>query len=258
MRLADYLRRTGAALPESSSVETLRALHRAHRHSILFENLDIQRGLPIRLDRDALERKMVDDARGGYCFEHNTLFAAVLRETGFVPRTLLARVRRGPPERWVRTHMLLRVESEGAVWIADVGFGGIGLLEPMLLREGSVSEQGGLTYMLRREGDYWVLAMRDAAGAGDDLYEFTEESHTPGDVEMANHFTSTHPDSVFRRTLTIQRAREEERIILRGPSLARYRQGRLTEEPFAGSELRGRAQAVFEVDIGEGPFLFEG
>jgi N-hydroxyarylamine O-acetyltransferase len=257
MRLADYLRRTGAALPESSSVDALRALHRAHRRSILFENLDIQRGLPIRLDLEALERKMVDEARGGYCFEQNTLFAAVLRETGFVPRTLLARVRRGPPDRWMRTHMLLRVESEGAVWIADVGFGGAGLLEPMRLHEGSVSEQGGLTYMLRREGDYWVLSMRDADAASD-FYEFTEESHTPGDVEMANHFTSTHPDSIFRRTLTIQRATEEERTILRGPSLSRYRGGHMTEEPFAGSELRSRAQAAFDVDIGEGPFLFEG
>jgi len=198
----------------------------------------------------------VDDARGGYCFEQNTLFAAVLRETGFVPRTLLARVRRGPPDRWMRTHMLLRVESEGAVWIADVGFGGAGLLEPMQLEDGSVSEQGGLTYMLRREGDYWVLSMRDAAAASD-FYEFTEESHTPGDVEMANHFTSTHTDSIFRKSLTIQRTRRDERTILRNDALTRMRQGRIIDLPFARERLREVARELFNVELPARPLVFE-
>ena len=48
---------------------------------------------------DAIERKFIDEGSGGYCFEHNTLFAGVLRDLGFNPVTLLGRVRRGPPER---------------------------------------------------------------------------------------------------------------------------------------------------------------
>jgi N-hydroxyarylamine O-acetyltransferase len=252
MRLDPYLRRIGATAPASATVDALRALHLAHRQSILFENLDIQRGRPILLDLDALERKLVAGGRGGYCFEHNTLFAAALRECGFAPATLLARVRRGPPEGWARTHMLLRVESEGAAWIADVGFGGSGLLEPMLLAEGSVSEQGGLTYTLRREGLHWVLSM-----GGADLYEFTEEPNTPVDVEIANHYTSTHPQSIFRKTLTIQRAGPAERVILRGNTLSRVRGGVQTDEPVTREQLGGVAQSVFGVELGEGPFVFE-
>jgi N-hydroxyarylamine O-acetyltransferase len=252
MRLDAYLRRTGAAAPQAVTVDAMRALHLAHRQSILFENLDIQRGKPILLDLDALERKLVDGGRGGYCFEHNTLFAAVLREYSFQPVTLLARVRRGPPERWARTHMLLRVESEGAPWIADVGFGGSGLLEPMRLAEGSTSEQGGMTYSLRREGLYWVLS-----SGGSDFYEFTEEPNTAADVEIANHFTSTHPESIFRKTLTIQRATPTERVILRGNLLSRFRGGVQTEEPFAREQLRDVARKVFDVELGEGPFVFE-
>ena len=132
-----------------------------------------------------IERKFLDDGRGGYCFEHNTLFASVLREVGFEPTAFLGRVRRGPPERWCRTHMVLRVPIEGDAWLADVGFGGVGLLEPMPLREGARSEQGGVTYGLRRERQLWVFSCsrRDASGPQTtDLYEFSDDAQTAGDV----------------------------------------------------------------------------
>jgi len=152
--------------------------------------------------------------------------------------------------------MLLRVEADGEAWIADVGFGGLGVLEPMRLREGETSEQGGLTYRLRREGWYWILSLGDAAGEAD-CYEFTEEPHTPADVEMSNHYTSTHPESIFRRTLTIQRARRGERSILRGNTLSRYRGGVLAEENFDRAKLREIARSEFAVELGDGPFVFE-
>lgn len=256
MNLDAYSRRIVLGTPQSATAESLMRLHLAHRRSILFENLDIQNGLPIRLDLESLERKLVGEARGGYCFEHNTLFSAALREIGFRVTTLLARVRRGPPEAWVRTHMLLRVEVDGETWIADVGFGGTGLLSPMILRDGETSEQGGLTYSLRRDGFYWVLSLTDAATTTD-LYEFTDEPHTMADVEMANHYTSTHPASVFRRTLTIQQALPDERTILRGNYLGRYHGGALAEESIERANLRETARTVFGVDIGDGPFVFE-
>src|SRR5205823_13269640 len=124
---------------------TLRRLHVAHREAFLFENVSIQTGGAISVAVDAIERKFIDEGRGGYCFEHNTLFGSVLRDLGFAPVTLLGRVRRGPPERWARTHMVLRVTIDGEPWLADVGFGGIGLLEPMPLRDGASSQQAGVT-----------------------------------------------------------------------------------------------------------------
>ena len=81
------------------------------------------------------------------------------------------------------------------MWLADVGFGAIGLLEPMPLRDGATSNQGGFEYRLRREPFVWVLSMRDATSTTD-LYEFSDEPQTPQDVEVANHFMATHPDSV--------------------------------------------------------------
>jgi N-hydroxyarylamine O-acetyltransferase len=154
--------------------------------------------------------------------------------------------------------MLLLVILSGERWIADVGFGGSGLLEPMRLEDGASSEQGGLTYILRREGHgLWVLAMRDASGVVADYYEFTVDAQTPVDVEIANHYTSTHRDSIFRRSLTIQRARPEERTILRNGVLARYHSGVMAEETFARPQLSEVARREFAIELGDGPFVFE-
>src|SRR5581483_3421849 len=111
MRLAAYLDRVGITGALRADAAALARLHLAHRETFLFENLTIQTGGSISLALDDLERKFLDERRGGYCFEHNSLFAAVLREVGFEPVTLLGRVRRGPRERWCRTHMVLKVPT---------------------------------------------------------------------------------------------------------------------------------------------------
>jgi N-hydroxyarylamine O-acetyltransferase len=252
VRLDDYLSHVGVSAPVRRDIETLRRMHLAHREAFLFENITIQLGGSIRLGLADLERKFLDEGRGGYCFEHNTLFAAALREIGFAPTTLLGRVRRGPPERWCRTHMVLRVDER----LADVGFGGIGLLEPIPLRDGATSVQGGLEYALRREHELWILSMRDASGTTD-LYEFSDEPQTPWDVEVANHFTSTHPESLFRRTMTIQRTRRDERLILRGDTLTRIRDGRSIDEPIEPGRLRAVARDQFGVALPDRALVFE-
>jgi N-hydroxyarylamine O-acetyltransferase len=257
MRVDDYLRRIEQPPPADASVETLRRLHLAHREAFLFENLTIQTGGRISLALADLEKKFLDEGRGGYCFEQNTLFAAVLREAGFSTTTLLGRVRRGPPERRTRTHMVLRLPIGGELWLADVGFGSMGLIEPMPLRDGAATEQGGFRYRLRRDGTLWILAIQDASGVDIDLYEFSEDPQTPMDVEVANHFTSTHPDSVFRKSLTIQRTRRDERTMLRNDALTHMRQGRIIDEPFTHSRLREVAKELFGIELPSSPLLFE-
>jgi N-hydroxyarylamine O-acetyltransferase len=266
VRLHDYLRRIGYSGPVDASVETLRRLHALHRETFLFENLSIQAGGGISVALGDIERKFIDQKRGGYCFEHNTLFAAVLRECGCETTTLLGRVRRGPPEAWRRTHMVLRVtaheereasaERGGNVWLADVGFGAISLIEPLLLFDGSTSQQRGLAYTLRRHRDVWVLSMADATGV-QDLYEFSDEPQTEGDVEVANHYTSTHPESIFRKSLTIQGVRGDDRTILRSGVVARYTNGVLEESPIERADLRRHARELFGVEMPHDPLVFD-
>ena len=257
MRFDDYLHRIGQPVPSAASAETLRRLHLAHRETFLFENLSIQTGGSISLALPDLERKFLDEGRGGYCFEHNTLFDAVLRKVGFDSTILLGRVRRGPPERWARTHMVLRLAIGGEIWLADVGFGSSGLVEPLPLREGATADQGGFTYRLRRAAHLWILSIGDAAGTETDLYEFGEEPQTPMDVEVANHFTSTHPQSVFRTALTIQRTTRDDRTILRTDVLTRMRRGHIVDAPFPRERLREIVREEFAIELPQRPLVFE-
>jgi N-hydroxyarylamine O-acetyltransferase len=256
MRLDDYLRKIRVTPPAGATLDTLRRVHLAHRETFLFENLSIQTGGGVSLRLEDLERKFLDDNRGGYCFEHNTLLAAALRDLGFTVTRLLGRVRRGPPERWVRTHMVLRLTIDGAPWLADAGFGGFGLLEPLPLVEGTSAEQGGVTYSLRREDDKWVLSMRDRSSTTD-MYEFTEDPQTDGDLEAANHYTATHPDSRFRRTLTIQRGSRVERTLIRDNMVVRFRDGQTTEAPIARGQLRAIVRELFGIELPDAPLVFE-
>lgn len=216
--LGAYLARIGASRPLAASLEALRALHQAHAAAIPFENLDVLLGRPIRLDLDALQAKLVARRRGGYCFEQNTLFRAALEAIGFRVSPLAARVRAGASAVRPRTHMLLRVELPEGAWLADVGFGGDGLVHPLAFDEEKELWIGVFGHRLRRDGELWVLQSNQAGGWGD-LYAFTLEPQYPADYEMANHFTSTWPGSPFVNNLTAQRCWPERRALLRNREL---------------------------------------
>jgi N-hydroxyarylamine O-acetyltransferase len=213
-----YLARVGARRPLAPTREGLVALHRAHCAAVPFENLDILLGRPILLDLPALEAKLVRARRGGYCFELNTLFRAALEALGFAVVSLAARVRAGTTGIRPRTHMLLRVDLPEGPLLADVGFGGEGLVHPIPLAEGSETWVGATGHRLLREDDLWVL-QGSATGQWTDLYAFTLEPHYPVDFEMANHYTSTYPRSAFVVNLTAQRSWPEKRAILRNRDL---------------------------------------
>lgn len=256
MNLDAYLARIGVQRPDAPALDALKRLHAAHLAAFTFDNIDIQRHGTIAVDSESVAKKFLERHGGGYCFEQNTLFGAVLRELGFAVTPILARVCAGPAERRSRNHLILRVDLEGEPWLADVGFGATGPLEPIRLQEGMITTQAGIDYSLRRNGGQWTLAMR-CAGETEELYEFSEEVATQGDVEVANYYTSTHPDSVFRRTLTIQRMTPDERLILRNTVLVRYRGGERQETPVVPEEVRRLAKELFGIDLGNEPLLYE-
>jgi N-hydroxyarylamine O-acetyltransferase len=214
-----YLARIEYSGAQSASAETLRGLHRAHATHIPFENLDIMLGKSIRLDLGNLQTKMVRNGRGGYCFEQNALFAAALERLGFAVTRLAARVRFGTSEVRPRTHMALKVEADGKSWLADVGFGGWGLIEPIALVEGEESKQGVWSFRLRREGEQWILSCPQCPVSADQ-YSFTLEPQLPIDYEPPNHVCSTWPQSSFVQFVTAQLPSENVRTVLRGNELS--------------------------------------
>jgi N-hydroxyarylamine O-acetyltransferase len=217
--LEAYLERVGYTGGVDPSLATLQRLHLAHATSIPFENLDILLGRRISLDIDALQSKLVVNRRGGYCFEHNTLFSAVLDALGFQVTGLAARVRFGSTAIRPRSHMLLSVKLDGQPWIADVGFGGEGLLYPVPLLGIEPSLEFGWTFRVQTDGDVYVLQSLHNDGWFD-LYAFTQEPQCQVDYVVANHFTSTYPHSPFVQSLVVQRQDCNTRFTLRNRELA--------------------------------------
>jgi len=229
MDLERYLARIGWAGARAPSAATLRGLCWAHARSIPFENLDVLLGRPIRVELEAVTRKLVDDRRGGYCFEQNTLFAGALRALGFRVTTLAARVRWGaaPDQVTARTHMVLRVDVDGERWLADVGFGGTSPPEPLRLLPGIEQPTRLESYRVMEAGAGYQLEVR-LDDAWVPLYQLTLEEHHPIDYVVASHYTSTHPDSHFTRGIVVARLDEGVRFTLRGRELGVRRGGVVT------------------------------
>lgn len=219
-----YFSRIGFTGRREPTLETLEQVQFAHGTSIPFENLDIQLGRPIAIDLASIQAKIVTARRGGYCFEQNTLLAAVLERLGFGVTLLSARVRLGASRVLPRTHMLLAVAAEGERWLVDVGFGTGGPLAPLPLCPGRVHEQSLWSFRLCESRGEWVLeSLRE--GAWQELYVFTLEPQYPIDFEMANHYVSTHPASRFVQTLAVQNQSPEVCCLLRNRELTIIRGG---------------------------------
>ncbi len=205
--LEAYFRRVNYSGTREPTLETLRALNFAHVCAIPFENLDILLGRGIPIDLATIEKKIVRGGRGGYCFEQNTLFSAVLRQMGFAVTTLAARVRWNvaPETATPRTHMVLLVDLDRKRYVVDVAFGGVSLSWPIeLLADVEQQTVHGISRLLFQDGLYTHQTKRN--GAWLDVYRFTLEPHGEADYILANWYTSTFPNSRFRQNMILVRA----------------------------------------------------
>lgn len=182
------------------TLDCLVGLHRSQATTIPFENLDVLADIPISLEPAALLDKLVRRNRGGYCFELNGLLSAVLRSVGFEVNDHLARVLLSAegPQAYPLTHQVLTVKHSDRTWLCDVGFGGGGLLEPMLLEPGSVVKQGVHEFRIQEFGEHGYLLQRRGDNGWSNSYCFTLQQYYKPDFLVANHFTATHADSLFR------------------------------------------------------------
>jgi N-hydroxyarylamine O-acetyltransferase len=205
-----YLRRIGLDPPD---LPTWQAVHRAHATAIPFENLDSHRGIPVSLDQADLERKLVADRRGGYCFEHNLLLASALEHMGLDVEPMLARVVAGGAPRETRPtgHLALRVTDEdGRQWHADVGFGLGTLLDPIPFGPAGVHEQSGWSFQVVQDGD--ELALRTLGPDGwTAVYCFPLRGAFRIDIEVSNWWTCTNPASPFVSGLIVSVSHDDGR-----------------------------------------------
>jgi N-hydroxyarylamine O-acetyltransferase len=196
-----YCARIGYTGPRTPTLDTLRALQQLHPATIPFEAIDVLLERPVLLAPAAVDAKLIQGGRGGYCFEQNSLFQRVLCALGFEVEPLIAQVQwMGGPEVRLkpRTHMVLRVTIDGQRWLSDVGFGSCVLTAPILFDLSAPQATQHERFRLTPVGNEHLLE----AQLGDDwmpVYLISPAPCRDGDYEMANYYSATYPQSYFRQ-----------------------------------------------------------
>ncbi len=253
-----YFRRIGYRGPRTPTLATLRGIHLLHPQAIPFENLDPFLGRPVLLDAESLERKLVRDGRGGYCFEQNLLLKHALEGLGFDVTGLAARVLWNAPEGAVtaRGHMLLRVDLDGESYVADVGFGGLTLTAPLHLETGVEQATPHERFRLVVAGDAFVM-QASVRGEWKALYRFDLQEQLLPDYEVTSWYLSNHPRSHFVTGLIAARAGADRRWALRGTELAVHHLDGCTERRVLADagELRATLEGPFGLTLPDEPGL---
>jgi N-hydroxyarylamine O-acetyltransferase len=214
--IAALLRLVGlGGAPPPPTTAGLRSVHRAFVERVPYEDLAVQLGESGPLDEAVLATRMLAGGRGGYCFELNTVLAALLRGLGFSVAKHESVVGGDGPV----NHMALVVElADGEHWLADAGLGE-GFLDPLPLRAGRHAGTGPFAWTLEREpGGAWWLGQHEWGSVGG--YRMAGEPSPAAAFEPHHRRLSGDPASSFVRTLVVQRPSDDRITTLRSRTLS--------------------------------------
>lgn len=254
-----YLERIGYRGTPAPDLGTLAALQSHHVRAIAFETIAMALQAPVALDPQALQRKVLHEGRGGYCYELNLLFLQLLRALGFRARGLTGRVLMGAEagQTPARTHMLLLVELPEGRYVADVGFGGMTPTGPLRLDATQAQATPHEPYRIEPAPDQAFTLYAQVGGDWRPLYRFDLAQQAHIDYEVGNWYVSTHPQSPFRGRLLAARMGERVRHTLQGGRYSLHRLGAASEhrefdDPAAVVAL---LQDTFGLRVPDGPRL---
>jgi N-hydroxyarylamine O-acetyltransferase len=218
MDIQAYLQRINYRGSLAATGQTLQQLQLAHLLTVPFENLSIHSAEPIILDNDSLFEKIVVRRRGGFCYELNGLFAALLRELGFEVAMLSAGVANaegifGPDFDHMTLLVTIKEDGLSVRWLADVGFGD-SFREPLLLDAREEQTQGIRTYKIAEHKPHLIMMQRQAGDEWKAQYRFTVQPHAFPDYSEMCRYHQTSPQSHFTRARVCTRATPEGRITL--------------------------------------------
>ena len=221
-----YLDRIGFDGTPAADLDSVAQLMRAQLLTVPFENLDIQAGKLISLTPQVLIDKIIQQRRGGYCFEVNSLFALVLDALA-VPYFFIAATPLGHHgSRKPKTHMALVVEFQGRQWLCDCGYGAYGLCAPLALdsAETQTMQDGDLFRLHRNEPEELILQTW-VHDVWESQYSFDLVPQKLSDFADANKYNATHHDSLFVRRLLVVLFTQSGRKILFGNILRLIEEG---------------------------------
>jgi len=248
MDVDSYLHRIGYTGSTKANAETLCALHRAHMFTVPFENLDIHLGRDIILDEERLFEKIVHQRRGGFCYELNGLFAALLRQLHFKVRMLSAGVYDGDKPGPEFDHMALLVQLEER-WLADVGFGD-SFVEPLRLDDRDEQLQRGVRYRVEQDAEIWKLMERKTDADWKITYQFDLQPRRLTDFADMCRWHQTAAESHFTQNKMCSLATPDGRITLSDMKLIITENGVRREQILANKKDHSDAlKSYFEVEI---------
>lgn len=246
-----YLERIGIHEVPAPTGENLKMLTRAHLESVPFENLEahLQRRVP-SLSADDLYRKVVENRRGGWCFELNKLFCLLLTELGYSCRSAACRVVYNRPELRPVSHRATLVETGGHLWFCDVGFGNNGPRGPLRVDTAEPQTVFGTTFRVQPDRDrYPGELIISVLEEGSWQPVLTLRDHAPwndADYAQLNTLYSIDPDSFFQANMVVFRCTPVGKISLMKNHLIRQENGRLQEADLT----RAQVDQVLKEDFG--------
>ncbi|MDZ7682962.1 MAG: arylamine N-acetyltransferase [Fodinibius sp.] len=198
--------------PISPTLASLTLLQRKHLLNIPFENLDIHWGNPISLNTDSLFDKIIDNGRGGFCYELNGLFHALLSSLGFDVRMISARVYHNETFSPAFDHMALLVTIDGRRWLTDVGFGDF-IYAPLNIAIGAPQTGPRGTFRIReQEREYYLVQHQNTTGSWEHEYLFTTKARNLDDFADRCDFHQHSEESHFSRKKICSKATPSGRI----------------------------------------------
>lgn len=229
----------------------LRDIQYGFQSHIPYENLDILRRRPLSLDYGDLYEKIINRHMGGYCFEINGFLGEVYRSLGYTVTDYMARYLRGETEIPMRRHRVLGVTVGEKRYICDAGIGQSAFRYPLLMEEGSMSEQFGETYRVTKEPFFgWVISDW-YKGGWRKFYSFTEEEQLNIDYIMPSFWCEHSPDSPFNKEEMFAIKTDTGRITLDGSTFRIFDGETVTEKEIDPEEKAEIYRKYFDLEAEE-------
>lgn len=229
--LEAYLKRIGVKDVKDPSPEFLDELIYAHQSTVPFDNLDVcERGIVPSLGIADLYDKIVVRRRGGYCFELNALFGALLKALGFSVQPCMARVLLRPIPYPLISHRANIVAIDGKRYLADVGFGGPQPTFAPVIEDGVSRTERGHTFTLHRVGHcWWEVGYQGSSEEERAVLRVCAMAVGEEDFVPLSFFQAANPQSVFKLNRMANIVTEDGALNLRNSTYTVFENGKRTE-----------------------------
>jgi N-hydroxyarylamine O-acetyltransferase len=246
MNVDVYLNRIGLSAPVRPDLAGLEKLQRAHMSTVPFENLDVYARRAVRTDDDWTVTKVAERRRGGWCFELNGAFAALLTELGYEVKRLAATVLYGGASP-IPTHLSVEVSLDRP-YLVDVGFGD-SFIRPLPLDSAGPHDGGTAKFGFWFEGNTTTLISYEDNGTLEPHYRFERKDHVPADFEEASSYLQTTPGLHWTQSRFATRLLDggPDRVTLLTDRIKFRRDGVWSEHPIVESDWDRLLDEWFEL-----------